>query len=116
MKIKEITAGLKMAIKEGDNFVSHSCSLTAELESGDTEYIVGAELLSKANNIITKRIDVSKKGNKSKTEVKTSEEKTLEKCEDCGTEKMAKSVIEYSRKNFGGKVYCFECQKKHKEK
>ena len=33
-------------------------------------------------------------------------------CEDCSNF-VSKKVAEYSKKNFGGHIYCFNCQKKH---
>jgi len=33
------------------------------------------------------------------------------KCEDCGTEKMTDKVIAFSKKQFNGRVLCFNCQK-----
>lgn len=38
----------------------------------------------------------------------------MAKCEKCGTEKVTEKVADYSMKNFEGKIYCFDCQKKLK--
>jgi len=37
------------------------------------------------------------------------------KCEKCKEDKVNEKVEAYSKQNFNGKVYCFECQKKIRE-
>lgn len=32
-------------------------------------------------------------------------------CEICGNKKISKAVVEYSKKNFDGRIICFDCQK-----
>jgi len=35
-------------------------------------------------------------------------------CDDCG-QKVSKKVHDYSKRNFNDKIYCMNCQPKHKE-
>jgi len=108
MKIKEIN----VSVKGTKNYNSFQVGLTADIDD-KTEMVAGPILLGKCMEILKKKIglDLSNEQIETKTEVKSKSEK----CEACGTEKMTKSVVEYSKKNFNGKIYCYDCQKEKKK-